>query len=35
MTRAFVMVPLGELAPDLLDEWVDPDHGEVSNIGAS
>ena len=23
--RAFVMIPLGELAPDLLEGWVDPD----------
>ncbi len=32
--RAFVMVPLGELAPDLLDGWEDPDQGEVRNMGA-
>ena len=31
--RAFVMIPLGELAPDLLDGWVDPDEGEVRNLG--
>ena len=31
--RAFVMIPLGELAPDLLDGWVDPDEGEVRNVG--
>ena len=32
--RAFVMIPLGELAPDLLDGWTDPDEGEVRNVGA-
>lgn len=32
--RAFVMVPLGELAPDLMDGWVDPAEGEVRNIGS-
>ena len=32
--RAFVMIPLGELAPDLLDGWVDPDEGEVRNLGS-
>ncbi len=31
--RAFVMIPLGELAPDLLHGWVDPDLGDVRNIG--
>jgi 2-amino-4-hydroxy-6-hydroxymethyldihydropteridine diphosphokinase len=31
--RAFVMIPLGELAPDLLDGWVDPDEGDVRNVG--
>ena len=31
--RAFVMIPLGELAPDLLDGWEDPDEGEVRNLG--
>ena len=31
--RAFVMIPLGELAPDLLDGWVNPDEGEVRNVG--
>jgi len=31
--RAFVMIPLGELAPDLLDGWIDPDQGEVRNVG--
>ena len=31
--RAFVMVPLGELAPDLTMGWVDPDEGEVRNVG--
>jgi len=31
--RAFVMVPLGELAPDLLDGWTDPGDGEVRNVG--
>jgi 2-amino-4-hydroxy-6-hydroxymethyldihydropteridine diphosphokinase len=32
--RAFVMIPLGELAPDLLDGWVDPDEGDVRNVGS-
>ena len=32
--RAFVMIPLGELAPDLLHGWVDPDLGDVRNLGA-
>lgn len=32
--RAFVMIPLGELAPDLLDGWTDPDEGEVRNVGS-
>ena len=31
--RAFVMIPLGELAPDLLHGWVDPDLGDVRNLG--
>lgn len=31
--RAFVMIPLGELAPDLLGDWVDPGEGEVRNKG--
>lgn len=31
--RAFVMIPLGELAPDLLDGWVDPGEGDVRNVG--
>jgi len=31
--RAFVMIPLGELAPDLLDGWTDPDQGEVRSVG--
>lgn len=31
--RAFVMVPLGELAPDLIEGWVDPDQGEVRRLG--
>lgn len=31
--RAFVMVPLLELAPDLADGWTDPAIGEVRNIG--
>lgn len=30
--RAFVMVPLGELAPDLMDGWTDPDAGEVRRL---
>ena len=32
--RAFVMIPLGELAPDLLDGWSDPDVGDVRNVGS-
>lgn len=31
--RAFVMVPLGDLAPDLVEGWQDPADGEVRNIG--
>lgn len=31
--RAFVMVPLGEVAPDLVVGWVDPNEGEVRKIG--
>lgn len=31
--RAFVMVPLAELAPDLVGDWPDPGEGEVRNIG--
>ena len=31
--RAFVMVPLAELAPDLVGNWSDPGEGEVRNIG--
>lgn len=31
--RAFVMVPLGELAPDLIAGWEDPDQGEVRRVG--
>jgi 2-amino-4-hydroxy-6-hydroxymethyldihydropteridine diphosphokinase len=30
--RAFVMVPLGELAPDLVEGWDDPDVGEVRRL---
>lgn len=30
--RAFVMVPLGELAPDLVDGWTDPDAGAVRRL---
>ena len=32
--RAFVMIPLGELAPDLIGDWVNPDEGEVRCLGA-
>lgn len=32
--RAFVMIPLTELAPDLLGDWVDPAEGEVRNLGS-
>lgn len=31
--RAFVMIPLGELAPDLVADWEDPAEGEVRAIG--
>lgn len=31
--RAFVMVPLGDLAPDLAAGWEDPGDGEVRNVG--
>ncbi len=31
--RAFVMVPLRDVAPDVADGWTDPDEGEVRNIG--
>lgn len=30
--RAFVMVPLGELAPDLVEGWTDPDAGQVRRL---
>jgi len=32
--RAFVMIPLGELAPDLVEGWVDPNDGDVRNVGS-
>jgi 2-amino-4-hydroxy-6-hydroxymethyldihydropteridine diphosphokinase len=32
--RAFVMVPLGELAPDLVGDWIDPGTGEVRMMGS-
>lgn len=31
--RAFVMTPLGELAPDLVVGWTDPDTGECRRLG--
>ena len=31
--RAFVMVPLGELAPDLADGWADPGTGGCRRLG--
>ena len=31
--RAFVMVPLGELAPDLAQGWADPDTGGCHRLG--
>lgn len=31
--RAFVMVPLGDLAPDLTEDWTDPGNGEVRRFG--
>ena len=30
--RAFVMVPLGELAPEFLLDWEDPNEGEIRRI---
>ena len=32
--RAFVMVPLAELPPDIADGWTDPDTGDVRKVGA-
>lgn len=31
--RAFVMVPLGELAPDLVEGWADPNTGGCCRLG--
>lgn len=31
--RAFVMIPLAELAPDLAEDWTDPGDGEVRRLG--
>lgn len=31
--RAFVMVPIGELAPDLFEGWSDPDTGGCHRLG--
>lgn len=31
--RAFVMVPLGELAPDVAEGWTDPDTGGCHRLG--
>ncbi|MEM7093435.1 MAG: 2-amino-4-hydroxy-6-hydroxymethyldihydropteridine diphosphokinase [Actinomycetota bacterium] len=31
--RAFVMVPLAEVAPDLVDGWTDPATGDVRRLG--
>ena len=31
--RAFVMVPLAELAPDLADGWTDPAEGDCRRLG--
>lgn len=31
--RAFVMVPLAELAPDLVGGWSDPGQGDVHRVG--
>ena len=31
--RAFVMVPLRDVAPDLVEGWVDPNEGEVRLVG--
>lgn len=33
LERAFVMVPLGELAPDLAEGWSDPDTGGCRRLG--
>lgn len=33
LERAFVMVPLAELAPDLAQGWTDPGTGEVRRLG--
>lgn len=33
LERAFVMVPLGELAPDLADGWADPATGGCQRLG--
>lgn len=32
--RAFVMVPLAELAPDLVQGWTDPGIGDVRMVGS-
>ncbi len=32
--RAFVMIPLKELAPDLAGDWIDPDPGGCHRLGA-
>lgn len=31
--RRFVMIPLGDIAPEMLDGWEDPDDGEVKKLG--
>ena len=32
--RRFVMLPLADLAPEFLANWVDPDDGAITNAGA-
>ena len=31
--RRFVMVPLGEIAPDFLVGWEDPKDGDIKKVG--
>ena len=31
--RRFVMIPLGDLAPEFLTDWQDPQDGEIVNVG--
>ncbi|MCY4162703.1 MAG: 2-amino-4-hydroxy-6-hydroxymethyldihydropteridine diphosphokinase [bacterium] len=34
LERAFVMLPLGELAPDLVEGWTDPHNGDCVRLGS-